>query len=452
MLEMWLGNLAHYMPLYESCAMSNKANMRKLAAQPGPRVLNTAPSVHAPKAFTDAKVEQSMDKHNAYFQTIAHPADVFGVKIPDGCYDESATVTEFARFQFDGGTNGYRAVMIGETLTDGSSTITYRGSLLPGEEDMTGTGALPWHLLFSGVATATALDIFWGGAGGGSTWMTHPGQATFTSTFRMVRLVSCGIRVTCAAAPLTAKGWLTVAALPRGMSRQGFFTSAATTLSSVLTLPGAKTVPLNDLGGGLSAIYRPLDNACLEYAVMSNDLAAGERDDLNWMRHDIGGFIVVAHGTDQLALPPFLIEFVGNYELTPKTNAVLVTTSPSYSDPLALSHALNRAEDIEPVKHSANGFDGTGKEDHPMQAVSLANVELPGVAPKKGATATAVDASAMGGVSQMKFSASSKMKSANRSIARQVDDGQPEDTFTRIMSVVLPLAEKFLPLLAGALL
>lgn len=428
-------------------------SLKKLA-QPATKVAGIAPEIKTGTGNA-TQTNRMLDKNNPYLQTILHPAEVFGVKIPDGCYDQSATVTEYTRYQFNGGSAGYRCVLLGLTETDGSATVTARGSLVPGYEEVTGAGDLPWNLGFIGESTATAADLLWAGAGADSAWIPHPGSTSLNATFRALRLVSCGVRIVCASAPLTAKGWVTVAALPRGYSKQGFFSSVggSLTLAGVLTLPGSVTVPLNDLGSGLSAIYRPTDNVCLEYAPTRVEVEAATIDEHNFAVHDVGAFVIVCHGTDATTVPPFLIEVVENFEAQPTSNAVLVTSSPSFSDPLALSHALNRAEEVDTVKHSGLGFEGVEDDSHPVSRAVVRMVDVcHEVKSVKGTPQRVTVGSVSGTLATTSFGLTKKASKSNRGLAKQAAGGAPTDTLSTIMDMVLPLAVKFLPEIAAAFL
>lgn len=409
-------------------------------------------AMHSPSGL----VSKIANDSNPYLQSLLHPATVLGAKVPDGAYPASATVTEFVRFFFTGGTHQIgetcpvRTVILGVTQTDGTDALNKRCSLCPGADDITGTGLVEWDLGYVSDADASDSDI-WKGAG---TKITHPAYTALAGMARMIRLVSCGIRLTCAASGLTNKGWVTMAYLPKGYGRAGWFRTIAQPLTNITTLPGLVTMPVAQIGAGMSAVYTPTDNGCLEYCAMHQDMsAAGNPDVVSWMRHDIGGFVIAVTGTDPTDPPPFCVEVMSNFEIIPSTNAVLLTATPCIDDPLELSHAMNEVNDVDNVRKGSGGFDHDG-EGTILEVTELKAIpEIPPPTgktkgPSCGASALTAKVAVVPGLSM-----TTKSKGRNKVLAARATGtaSSGDDTFTRLLGMIVPIAEKVLPSVLGLL-
>jgi hypothetical protein len=209
------------------------------------------------------------------------------------------------------------------------------------------------------------------------------------------------------------------------------------------------------MGDGMSGIWIPVDNQCYEYRptryqnVNDPDIV----DSPCFWQHDLGGWVIMLHQCESGC--PYMLELVCNYELIPQSGAVLVTASPCVDDPLALSHALNTAQTADLVVHTANGFNGL--DEHPTAEACKPSLQVQtGSDPKVKRlpnSAPEVLPEAIGCFVPAQFGASKYGKSRmSKGLAANAASGtQPTDTFSKIMGMLLPLAEKFLPELVAML-
>lgn len=397
-------------------------------------------------------VVKRLDSSNDYLQTLLHPATVYGVKVPDGHCSNSCTLTEINRVSWTVGTNGYRCGVVGVSNSDGLGSSTQFASLLPGVRDINTVGTTYWNLMDISNAACTVNDLW---AGGASTLVAHAGDNATTpvisSTFYTVRLVSAGVRFSCAPNATTDQGYMTLAPLYKGISETATVHGpAALTTAYVMSLPGAVTIPARATGMGMSGIWVPLDNACMEFELTHTNLdisEAGFTTTSEFRSHDLGGWIMIAHG--MAASTALMTEVCLNYELVPRTTAVFITATPTLNDPLKYSHALNRLQDADEVEANPNGFEHL--DAHPL-AGTFKEVALTPAPVARGAKATplvAQDVSiTMLGACRVTTLGSTRKGGRQQSPAGSSGD----DTFTKIMSVVIPLAAKFLPELLGMLL
>lgn len=426
------------------------------------------------------KVEKFLEVRNPYLQTLKHPATVMGAKIPDGSYEDSSTFSEFQRIPLNGstGANNNFACLIGQPMINSDGSVYEWNSLCPGiyqntpdqpptvKKAVPAPTAGPASTKGAPATTAGTTPInYWIGlaavspAGGcpvdnllyGCNGLDHVATQVIVDNYHSIRVVSAGIRVIMAVTATSANGFLTVAPIPRG--RIDFWNTSALTLANVQALPGAVVTPIGAVGSGVSAVWSPADNACLEYSKTTG--VEGGIIDTNdsWVWHrDLGGFMVVASGLSSNAAG--MVEVVINYEALPRLNSFLITSSPSTSDPLALSSALNSMEEVPKVKKSSNGFDGVSTGEHE----ALDKVTLAAVKPSPMHALRAVNGeqsdSAGAIVMHSGLRLAAGAKGANGGIVKMLSkflggDNEGSSMIEQIMGMLIPLAEKFLPALLG---
>jgi hypothetical protein len=184
-----------------------------------------------------------------------------------------------------------------------------------------------------GASTTPAPIVF-------SAW--RPDNNVVGDLYDKVRLVSAGVAVNYTGVLTTATGTTTVGFLPRASYlRQAVTDGTAVSIEAIQTIPGARVLPNNDLVGG-TVFYRPQDNKSLEYtseSIVYDDLTVTSPD--AFPQEAMGGEIYVVV-TGAPAGATVQITSIFNYEGIPVTsNFDLVSTTPSLSDPISLSHALN---------------------------------------------------------------------------------------------------------------
>jgi len=396
---------------------------------------------------------------NAYYQSLAHPTSVLGAKVPDGSYTGSATVSEVVKLTLPFGSHalgGYCTAIFG--VPQENSTAQYvegLNSLLPGQQDQ--ATPVDWTVGEKGdPVTATDANLF----GTSQSVVPHPGNSLLKSTYRLIRLVSAGIHASASAAMTSSQGWLTIAPMPRSAGRNGLYIQGvAWSIAKLFTIPGSTTVPIMT-PGGLSSFWTPGDNGCMEYALVDADPgpSADNIDPIQLDRRDIGGWIVCAHGTQATTSGgTLMIELQLNYEAVPSSNAVMATSTPTTSDPIALSSALNAVEEKPKVQKGSGGFDGVNDANHPLQSSSLSVFKLMNRSPKVGgrpATMQLVDEPnvlCLGGLKPTSLSAFGKSTKNKALMSRVNSGGQGGDSISSLLNMVLPLAKKFLPEIAETL-
>lgn len=404
------------------------------------------------------EVERWQKSNNPYYQTLAHPANVCGVKIPDGGGLETLTMTEVVRTTMTTGataaTNKCAAIFgVNEVQSTDSKQCCCYQSLVPAGDP---EGSYPYALGLKGVGNAdqaikTAYEQIF-----------HPAEPIVRGTFRMMRLVSGGLHVYPTMNFTLTDGTLYGAFLPKGCSTLGFLKSVNTTtgpqesallISTLKTLPGLVTVPVS-AQGGLNLRYVPTDEGCMDFALM-NDTDALINDSVEWARHDIGGFVVFADGCNSAAAVTFNIELVLNFECVPKSNAFVPTSGPPLDDPLGLATATNLIKEEETARAGPGGFDGLSTGHHeltahaaykPLQSV----LQVPNYGATKG-RAESVSVTAEGGclvpTKPTVVLSRGAPKHLARTQAKYAEAPAQDDSFTSILKMVLPLAEKFLPML-----
>lgn len=399
--------------------------------------------------------------NNAYYQTLAHPANVMGVKIPDGGGLETLTLTEIVRTTMVSGasstTNKCAAIFgVNELTASNDKAANCYSSLVPAGDT---AGSYPYGLGMVGVGSTTVLFKT------GLTQIFHPIEPIVRTTFAMMRLVSAGLHVYPTANFTLTDGTLYGAFIPKGKSTAGMLrgvsdaagpVESSFTVATAKTLPGLVTVPVN-MPGGLNLRYAPTDEGCMQFAIM-NSVDALTDDSVEWARHDIGGFIVFADGCNSNAAVTFNIELVLNFEAIPMSNAFIPTSGPPIDDPLGLATATNLIKEEDTARAGPGGFEGMASGHHEVTTMALykplqTSLVVPVVASGKVKTGSEVSIAAEGGylMPQKPVVALSKgaPKHLGRAQARYAAAPAQKDTFTSVLEMVLPLAEKFLPMLLG---
>lgn len=276
---------------------------------------------------------------NPYLQCLLDPFNAGGAKIPDLNMTASGTFQIVDRQTLTVGSSGVVGICYGAAST--SSSNAQGGSLVP--VSITGTTVFPFAvgMLVSGSATNSTSDIFFGNT---KIYLTNWASVigVVPQTYSKVRLVSAGLIFQYLGAPLNAKGKASVGFAPRNQYRTT--SSSGLTVANILSLPGAKAIPINQLSGGL-VIYQPQDSASLEYVDTTStsqnvNVGAVWDTDAN-LRAAVGGELWMAF--DGLTSGDTIqCTAVLNYEGIPRTNTFnVIAATPSPNDPVSLTHALN---------------------------------------------------------------------------------------------------------------
>lgn len=442
--------------------MSNRKVKGGQVKNSGPNAIGQIVGSHVTAPAASEKVDKILDAANPYLQTLKHPGNVHGVKIPDGAYEGSATFTEVTRIVTSVSSYGCAAVSLGLPQIDvAGAVVSGLSSLIPctarlitvtnkGMKDPPRTTTdYAVQLGYTGGSSCQIGDLFPSGLAA----VAHPSSAIIPAQFKALRLVSAGCRVTVASALATSQGFVTVAFLPKGNVNRPFWQlGTALPLSDVQMLPHSVVMPVNSMGQGMHGIYAPLDNSNFEYVVSRQLCDTGTAPNVGdpWVQHiDVGAFIVALSGAEEGV--QMMVEVICNFEAIPLLNSFLGTTSPSVSDPLALSEAMNHLQGVSRVGKGSNGFDGVSEGTHPvLDHVDIVSCFKPGEQPS--------NLKVSGGLrvfskSQVTKKGGGSSGSVLNILSKFLDgDGGSTTTIERIMSMILPLLEKAAPALLGMFL
>lgn len=282
--------------------------------------------------------EEWMKAHNPYYETLADPFNIQGVKIPDMVLYPSATFSIVKRVTVTGGTatHNQAACVFGIT---GKNTNQSYGGLIP----LSNTASAPSTYaigMTSDPSTCLVTNLF------PSTGTLFPIQFdqwnnttnSVGALFEKARLVSAGLAVSYTGTSFDSKGKMTLAYAPRGFSRVNLANTLMTS-DKIASLPGSRVISVNELKGG-EVLYKPQDNVSLRYCdldqvVTSSSVVVPEEA-------QCGELWFVADGLTDGAT--FQVTFIANYEGLPRINQLnLITGTISPSDPISLSHGLNEA-------------------------------------------------------------------------------------------------------------
>jgi len=359
-----------------------------------------------------------------YYQTLVNPFEVHGVKIPDLEGAPSGVVTLMNRMTITVGGNGVAGAAFGVI---GATGYEAAGSLVPLKfVQFTGsTGAVqakpppptgpkgvlcptqpkvraaanpsPMPAVVSydrawdqavGFLVEDASDIFTAAQGSGlgdanalrfSNWTNDGDGSTFghsamTDLYTRARLVSFGAQVQFLGNYTQASGRIVAASVGRQSVNRAFLPTL--TADDIALLPGARVVPVNQLGGA-SVVYRPTDNRSFQYTDLDQyyfgDIALPMVDARSFWNDNVealGGelYLIITGAT---AGSTFELTWVGNYEVGARTGAISMSAmTPSPSDPIALGHIMNRLQyesPAKPLKPMTSGADMTPMLVHQEQ-------------------------------------------------------------------------------------
>jgi len=409
-------------------------------------------------AAPHADVPKYLKQTNPYFQTLANPANVHGVRIPDGGGVETITFTEVVRSTMcSSASAGYEgaATIIGvsQMNKDNEKNPIFPYSLVPACAFK--GSAYPYYLGARTTAGNTEYLFTAADFDSPTKFIPHPALSIIASNCTQIRLVSAGIHVYPTCSSLQNAGTLYMAVLPRGLSALNWWTNVADTNTGTMTraiaktLPGLVAIPVSD-NKGLSAHYVPTDESCNLFAVMStsDNISA---DGAEFMKHDTGGFIAFADGLTAGAVISFNIELCFNFEAIPATNAFVPTQGPPVDDPLAMAAGVNMIKEEEPAKRGAGGFDGISSGDHELiTSAAYKSVAAVVIPPTKGVRGSQPEVSATsGGIAFHAKPVVHLSRNSPKHMAKMQTRYEKGDTggdmFSKVLGMVLPLAEKFLP-------
>lgn len=378
---------------------------------------------------------------NPYLQTLLNPANVHGVRVPDGAQD-SATCTEICRTSITASSNGIAAAMFGASQTaNATNTVAVFASLVP---TASFNGAYAWDLGVVNHTDASSTQIF----GTSYVKVLHPAMSVLAANNRLVRVVSAGVHAYSTAALATNQGTIWAAPLCEGVAGEKIWTdNFAFTMANVKLFPGLICIPARE-AAGLNVRWRPGGPTTRTFCEMEACTAL-EPETPGFRYHDIGGFLIVGEGLESGAV--INIEVVINLEMVPLTNAYMPTGTMAIDDPLALADASNEVADSDQARKGEGGFDGLKNGGHELlKAPGLTAVVSKPADGKK--TKGPEPAEVIGHLAP--FSKPTVTLGSSRSGGRlkklqgryEESEGQG-DTFGEILKMILPVVAKVAPTL-----
>lgn len=350
---------------------------------------------------------------NPYYDTLAHPTRVLGVRIPDENSQSTCTFTLVARYALTVNSNGVAAILIGKA---GSA----RSGMVPFGEEV-GTGKAPttkFVVGFTNHAAASTAALFSDTVTTGSAPIQFPNwtQADdpIPSLFQSARLVSAGFSCFSSAAPLDLSGMYVAASLPRTLMTN--YALSSITLDMVQSLPGALQYPLND-GKGVSMTYSPVDGDCLVFTGIDGHGTITE-DTMS----DPGQFIMAVSGATANSV--IYCTYVGNYEAIPRATTLSFFNSDSApDDPIAVAEAFNMRAEDKLVFNSTGDYNGIQASEGSQPHAMMKAFPSLGAHPEGGHHVLACP------------------KRLNGKKLREVQDIEQKSTLDSILELVLPAAK-----------
>jgi len=407
------------------------ANSAKVAERPIPAGLRV-PSLNGEHRVRSDATERFLATHNDYYATLASPATVIGVRIPDASVSTTATVSILTRVNVPVNANGIAAIQVG-WWGDFTGLI----SLIPGEGpvtvgDTTTQGAV---MGCTNHTAATATQLFSKASGAaGSQPVFIGGASTVMGSVRTmcneVRLVSAGLSFVSTAGAMANEGMYTAVSLPRDFWNDNELLTGNSwddmTLIALQNAPGAIVEPISK-GEGVSLTYTPADNVDFEYKSLMNVTQA----------HESCEMFAVASGAEPDSV--IAVTIVINYEAIPNSDTIsFVDTGLSFDDPIALAEAINAREMDDLAISGTPGFNGL----HPAMGGSHGFSTLP--------EAQSALAAKGGGVIMTPSVVLAKTRTASSAPASAKRRPQ-RSLFRSALRILLPMAAKFAPLLLEAL-
>lgn len=325
--------------------------------------------------YKDAPVSAALLPESHYFRTLADPFNVHGEKIPDSISYPSSTFTIVNRRVLTLGSDGNGAVAYGIIGNTGNCC----GSLVPviwlNDSVFTGAKTFGLGMITTGAGATSLTNLFSTSAGLVNNtflpqWTDSTNAQGVPSLFKKTRLVSAGVAIEYLGTMLNAKGRMTIVSCPRNTFRtQVSSAGGVITLAQLQQQVDVKIIPINKLKAG-TVTYHPIDLESFDYTDM--DQKVDNTSQLLGMEQHLGGeFYIVIDGAEASATCQ--ITEVFNYEGIARLGTLQVmSASPSRSDPIELSMAMNAIQDVPKTGTGMQGvqsvIEGSGDLKVPHQA------------------------------------------------------------------------------------
>jgi len=310
------------------------------------------------------QADELMRRMNLYYQTLNAPAEVVGVRIPDGNDFETVVFTVLYRTSMlVGTTDGTAAMIIGMGGETGQAAFLIPN---PTPNDVGNPADVLGHVLgyVSNPVNCDAATPF--GVAANATSCLPVRFPSWTdaivvpkSFVDQVRVVSAGVSAMSAANTLSDQGSYVAAFLPQGLLDAGGPDGTVINLSelnqdTILTIPGSLRSSINE-HKGISMSYTPTNPLCYQYSPFNNiPVSISEK-----AAASPGGFIICAFGAS--ANTTINVEIVVNYEGIPCNNTLNFFPGALDSvvdDPIAVAEALNLRDSEDSVKEDIDGYAG----------------------------------------------------------------------------------------------
>jgi len=235
-------------------------------------------------------VHQLLKNTSVYLQSLLHPGQILGVKIPDTTFFPSSTVRTLDRFQLVVNANGCAGIYF--------------------------VAGRPTNIVTTATAAATPSAFTW------NALSSISAVTSMTGIYDKVRLVSGGLFASYSGTTLNNSGKCIVANWPRGT--QNF--TAGSSASVFATTATSNVVPVAQ--GYFQALWLPSDYDCFNY--LGSATATGE-----------AGTVLMIF-TGMVATQTIEVNLILNWECIANYNTFsLVTPSPSKSDAMEMDVAMN---------------------------------------------------------------------------------------------------------------
>lgn len=279
---------------------------------------------------------------NPYLQTILDPFHVTGIRVPDLITTPSGTFSIKDMRTLTVNANGICGLLYGMGIAGNFPNYTPCGGLSPWNSGLAIPGS--YNVGINIGVNSTAAILLQAGSSNIALSKFNSTSSSVATLYSSVRLVSFGATIQYTGSALTAKGSIIATSEPRetyGYSNK--VAGATLTLDDMKALRSAVEVSV-PLEGGATAVYFPQDSMSTNYYSTTTNYTLSQ-----FPRSVLGGEVgLIVNG----ATPgdTFAVTAIWNFEGVPFTNQLdLVSTSPSKSDPLAMSHAANTISDTKPI-------------------------------------------------------------------------------------------------------
>lgn len=436
-------------PKNKTSVQSNKLPVSKISM--GTPSAKTSLSAGALKA-EEKKIEKpgtragsrlDISQMNLYYQTLAHPAETVGVRIPDDYSNDTVTFSLIKRFILTVNSNGVAAVAIGEAVFGN----TVDGFFIPNiTSSAVGNTSATDHIIgYTNHTAATTSALFSSNttAGTGSpplkfTQWTSAGNSV-DSLCTDVRLVSAGLSCRSTVGDLNNQGLYNAVSLPRGYLYDNGYTLEGVGVSNIQAMDGVISVPVNT-NKGIELTYQPDDEICLTWAPLLRAPTQSNPNDRGM--YAPGGFLVCVSGA--YATSTIQCTLVCNYEGIPISDQLIFQNAMASvpDDPIAIAEAFNERESDDLAKEGTSGYDGLHTES--FRSAKHASHALTYLAALQDSPET--DGIAVHGPRVLNF------KNKKSKGAKVKEKAQDETMFSQIARIAIGAAERAAPEMLSAML